>query len=167
MSAIDGNDLLQSDMAEPNASIVFGDPAWSDYDLTFNVIAMSASESNGFKALFHWTNAGNFRALALGNASDNGFALGHCAEGQWRNDPGLSRQGKIEFGRLYGVRIEVRGLNVHCFLDGNELFHAVDGAVATGQVGLATFRSACRFRDVRITAVDGRLLWNGVPAVDK
>ena len=35
---------------------------------------------------------------------------------------------------------------------------------AKGQIGLATFHAAARFREIRVTEVDGRILWNGPPA---
>ena len=35
--SVEGDDLIQTDLTEPNATIIFGDPAWSSYNLTFNV----------------------------------------------------------------------------------------------------------------------------------
>jgi hypothetical protein len=34
-----------------------------------------------------------------------------------------------------------------------------------GRVGLETFISSFRFRNIKVTAPDGTLLWNGLPAV--
>lgn len=161
--SVEGDDLIQTDLTEPNATILFGDPAWSNYDLSFKVVAMSTSETNGVKALFHCTDPENGYALTLGNSAD-GYELSRSTEGRWQLDTAMHRSGTIDYGRVYAVRVEVRGPDIRCFLDGEELFHKRDDVFTKGHIGLATFQAAARFREIRVTSTDGRILWNGPPA---
>src|SRR5205823_2916168 len=52
--------------------------------------------------------------------------------------------------------------------NGKEGVHLVlyDDKHPRGRVGLRTWHSAYKFRNIRVTAPDGKLLWDGPPAVD-
>jgi hypothetical protein len=69
----------------------------------------------------------------------------------------------------YTLRISIRGDHTECFLrDGeNEMmvFPFTDGRFATGCIGLRIVKSAYRFKNIKVTAPDGKVLWEGMPAL--
>jgi alpha-L-arabinofuranosidase len=93
-----------------------GDPHWTDYTLTLKARKISGSE--GFLILFnnqnrhekYWWNLGGW-----GNRQ-------HGLEGA--GIPDVKVDGKIETGRWYDIKVEIRGTEVACYLD-NRLVHRV------------------------------------------
>lgn len=101
--------VLRQSSEAPNVAAIAGDPAWSDYTLSFR--ARKTGGREGFLVFF--------------GAGDG--ALGRWNVGGWQNTQhGLSLPGQpiaftpgtIEEGRWYDVRIELRGDSVRCYLDG-------------------------------------------------
>jgi hypothetical protein len=69
----------------------------------------------------------------------------------------------------YGVRVRVEGNHAVCFLNdgGNEMQMCdfYDDRFANGCVALRVYKSAYRFRNIRVTSLDGQILWDGPPAL--
>jgi hypothetical protein len=63
------------------------------------------------------------------------------------------------------VKISARGQDFRIELDGETLFEFHDDHNPTGGVGLACLDSSGRFKDIKVTAPDGTLLWEGPPDV--
>src|SRR6185437_7763278 len=70
--------------------------------------------------------------------------------------------GKIEKGRWYRVRVEARGSRFRMFLDGKLLTSGYHDGLPRGCVGLVTNDSSARFRNVKVTDPDGKVLLDGV-----
>ena len=99
-----------------NIRAITGDKNWSDY--TYSLKARKLSGAEGFLILFRvqdentksWWNLGGWgnsrHALELSGVSDAGVA------------------GRIETGRWYDIRIELKGPNIKCYLD-DKLIHDV------------------------------------------
>ncbi len=93
-----------------------GDRSWTDYTLELRARKISGKE--GFLILFHnqqdderlWWNLGGYNNTR------------HVVEGGEASD---SKNGSIEIGRWYDIKIEVSGTRVKCFLDG-QLIHNLD-----------------------------------------
>jgi hypothetical protein len=74
--------------------------------------------------------------------------------------------------RWYRARVSVRGTHIVCTLhDDNEnevirLREDKYDRFPSGQVGLATGNSSYRFKNIKVTAPDGRVLWEFLPAID-
>ncbi len=68
--------------------------------------------------------------------------------------------------------MHVRGDSFACFLFDNEVGRDIgrldveDDLHPKGRVGLQTFGAAFRFKNIKVTAPDGRVLWEGLPAVE-
>ncbi len=64
----------------------------------------------------------------------------------------------------------LRRSHIECTLyDGTNRFvrlEANDDDHPSGQVGFGTYQSSYRFRNIRVTAPDGKLLWDGLPAIE-
>jgi hypothetical protein len=64
------------------------------------------------------------------------------------------------------ARVSVRGSQAECFLNGERLFTGKTDAHATGCVGLMTFGSSYRVRNILVTDPLGRVLLQGLPDMD-
>lgn len=82
--------------------------------------------------------------------------------GQWINDRPCS-PGSIDFNRWYKIKIKVRGPAIICYVDGNEMIRGTDQRFEKGQLGFVCWDSKSQFRNIRVTAEDGKELWNGLP----
>ncbi|MBI5830990.1 MAG: DUF1080 domain-containing protein [Armatimonadetes bacterium] len=118
--AVRDGEYQQTELAEGRGSFA-GDEAWHDYTLSLQARKLSGAE--GFLICFgrkgeqqYWWNLGGW-----GN-QEHGIELN-------RTPCGPRVPGRIETGRWYDIRIELRGPRIRCFLDG-KLIHDVDGAAA-------------------------------------
>ena len=74
-------------------------------------------------------------------------------------------------GAWYTARVHVRGNHFVCSIydshNGTEtrVFDVYDDRHPRGRVGLQTFGASFRFKNIKVTAPDGRVLWEGLPAV--
>lgn len=97
-----------------NGFSTIGDASWTDYTLSLKARKLQGNE--GFLVMFgcrgrdrYWWNLGGW-----GNSR-------HALE--FNQTPvGRARRGRIETGRWYDIRIELAGLRIRCYLDG-ELIH--------------------------------------------
>ena len=63
----------------------------------------------------------------------------------------------------YKIKIEVRGPAIQCLVDGKGLFLFRDDTFLKGMVGLGTQNAPVRWRNLKVAAPDGRILWEGWP----
>ena len=66
-------------------------------------------------------------------------------------------------GKWHRLRIDVRGKKFTAYFDEKEVLTASDGAMGTGCVGLRAQESNCRYRSIKVTAPNGKILWTGLP----
>ncbi len=105
--------LRQNSMAD-NVRAVTGDKSWSDY--TYSLKARKLGGAEGFLILFRvqndhekaWWNLGGWGNVR--HAIELGGVIGNEVPG------------RIETGRWYDIRIELKGANIQCYLDG-KLIH--------------------------------------------
>jgi type 1 glutamine amidotransferase len=77
----------------------------------------------------------------------------------------------LEDFKWYTAHVHVRGNRFYCSLYDNAAgrtvgrFDVVDDRHVRGRVGLGTWLSTFRFRNIRVTDPDGHLLWDGPPAI--
>jgi alpha-L-arabinofuranosidase len=86
-----------------------GDPAWKDY--TIEVKARKLAGREGFQVLFHNEFEEDRTGWNLGGWSNKYYAL-VLADSDDRKD------GSIETGRWYDVKVELSGEQIRCWLDG-------------------------------------------------
>ena len=109
--------VLRQSGGNENVRATVGDKAWSDYTLTLKARKLGGSE--GFLILFHvnddltknWWNIGGW-----GNTSNAIEVDNHII---------TQAPGSVETGRWYDIRVEAKGSQVRCYLDGR-LVHDVD-----------------------------------------
>src|SRR5262249_28058685 len=62
-------------------------------------------------------------------------------------------------------RLEVRGREFACFIDGQPVANGMDGGFTQGRISLGSHSSATRFRDLKVTSPDGAVMMDGIPDV--
>lgn len=137
--------------------LTFGEVEWGDYEFTFE--ARKLTGPDGFGAVFRKSRLAEGYLLSLALDRKNEYLLndshGHTVLG--------SRRGAIEPMRWYKVRITVLGPSIRIELDDRLLFAVTDASVPRGRVQLRGAGGAVRFRNIRVTAPDRTVLWEGPP----
>ncbi len=154
---VEGNELLQLSSAPRRPSlIVFGDPLWSNYTLRCQV--QFADGDGDVKFFFHYAHFRKSRNFNFGNGS-------RLKSNHNKNWSGPERPDRFEPNRWYNVRIEVRSADCKCFVDERLLFEKRDDDFLSGRIGLGSRRTSARFRDIFVTDMQGKILWQGLPGL--
>jgi O-glycosyl hydrolase len=120
---VDG--VLRQSSNEQDARALIGDPAWSDYTLMLKARKLGGEE--GFLIFFGLPNAGATSRWNIGGWGNTKHAL---------QAPDVSNEqlaGKIETGRWYDIRIELKGNSIRAFLD-NQLVQEATQAPADERI---------------------------------
>lgn len=105
---------LRQKTNEENTRAMIGDPAWSDYTLTLKARKLGGNE--GFLIFFGMPAADQKSWWNIGGWGNTRHAL---------EAPGITSEsvnGKIETGRWYDIKLELRGNTIRAYLD-NQLVH--------------------------------------------
>ncbi|MCA9258672.1 MAG: DUF1080 domain-containing protein, partial [Planctomycetales bacterium] len=161
---VDDGEIIQSEMAT-NINFVFGDPTWGDYVMTCQ--ARKDRGAEGFMILFRAADAEHFYWLNLGGWNNSRHAIEKKIGGRG-GSIGRGRDGVIESGRWYDVRIRCEGDRIQCWLDNEQIIDMRDprDPMLKGMIGLGTWGTQARYRNVRVTSLDGsQTLFEGEPDV--
>jgi len=160
----DGAEFIQTN-PEP-ASIYFGDPNWTDYDVSVEMKTLSKGpRSQGGSLFIRAHDDGNRYSFTPGNYNNQGIDLAYRHNGQFGRD-GTYRPGAYENNRWYKMQAEVRGRSIRVWLDDKLMFQTDNPHFPSGRIGLATWNSIVRWRNLTVTDPDGKLLWKGFPIGD-
>ena len=103
---------------------VAGDPNWTDYTITLQARKISGLE--GFLIMFRVRDVDNWYWWNLGGWGNTRHAVERCVGGG-KSIISEEVPGRIETGRWYNIRIEVKGTRIRCFLD-DRLIHDFEEA---------------------------------------
>ena len=163
---VEGRELVQIDPAEGSGKVVFGDLHWTDYDITVHLMR---EEGKGcalvllFRRILRNSNHLHF----LISDSDVESTVEAYVDG---NERVLGSVGsRVVNHKWYRAGVSVHRNHIVCTLhdDGeNEVVHieAEDDRHPSGQVGLDTWGGSWRFKNIKVTAPDGKTLWEMPPA---
>ena len=118
---------------EADCRAVAGDTSWGD--VTYSLKARQISGAEGFLIMFRVRDDSNWFWWNLGGWGNVRHAIEKCTGGA-KTALGESVPGRIEEGRWYGIRIELAGPRIRCYLDG-QLVHDVQDAAAMPMAAVA------------------------------
>ena len=154
-------------------AITFGSPAWKDYDFTAEVRSDAAAGGFGLRAREAASGA-HFEFVILPTTAR--------ATSFWNRPQPGGKEAPIELeaGRWYGVSVIARGNEFQCNMTeiGKSKKRArvsltyTDPQYPIGPVGFFAGgpnspAAEFRFRNPRVTAADGKVLWEGLPELPK
>ena len=148
-------------LAKPatNQPLLLGESGWTDYKVTLEARRDEGAE--GFLVMFrvagdqyYWANFGGW-----GNQQ-------HGVEKCGRPLRDVRVPGMIEAGRWYQVGINCTGGRFEISLDGKQVlaFEDREQPLLRGGLGLNTWNTRASFRNLKVTAPDGKVLLTGLPA---
>jgi len=160
----EGDELVQTGL-NPNVRLFFGDVEWTDYD--FSCDAMRLEGPNGFDFIVRATDKYNYLLLGVGAWNNTKHAWTSVNENVFADFKGW-RDAGVDANKWYPVRVSVRGPRCQCFLDNEPepIFDFIDRNHLRGAVGFLTWETKVRFRNIKVTDPDGKVLWERVPKLD-
>jgi len=159
---VESDCIVQQNMGT-NQRFVFGSSEWTDYEFTLE--AQKTGGAEGFLVLFrclgpddfYWCNFGGWGNIA------HQLERGRAGEGRWRG-VGPRVEGSIDTGRWYPIRVRCEGPRIQVWLDGQQVIDFVDSAPhAAGKVGVGTWSTLARFKNLKVTSLTGDVLLAGLP----
>jgi hypothetical protein len=151
---------------DEDAGIFFGDATWSDYTFSADVFV---AEGTGHAGLYfrHGGLHGNGNYFYTVCPPGGGPALlRRFFDGDFKVLASRrSRDAPLATGKWHKMKVDVHGHQFTAYLDDKEILTASDDAVPMGAVGLTARESVCRFRNLKVTAPGGRILWEGSPKI--
>jgi hypothetical protein len=160
---IEDGELVQS--AHAFSRLLFGDPGWTDYDFAVEGQSIGKDQDHGIILLYRARDLANHHQLDLGGWSATVTEATFQKHGQWGRSPGCFLRVAHEHGRWYTVKIAVRGATIECLVDGKSVFLFSDESFLKGMIGLGTHNAPVRWRNLKVSAPEGRVLWQGFPEV--
>jgi alpha-N-arabinofuranosidase len=115
-----------------------GDRTWGDYTYTLKAGKLSGNE--GFIVMFHVQDRNNFLIWNIGGWGNDHSAIEQITDGI-KTDLGQPAPVTVEASRWYSVRIELKGRDIKCYLDGQLITEATD---TPGPPPPAVFATASR-----------------------
>jgi hypothetical protein len=153
------------EQVSPTESVwmAFGDKSWTDYDFDVELLRLRGDCWLIFRSNPDEKYGGVFGVSASDNRIQTIEAWGPGAP--WKVYG--QKQGAIPAQKWITARVRVRGGTVRCFLDGRLQLEWKSGVRhASGLVGLRTWGGVYRFRNIKVTDPDGKVLLQGLPDVD-
>lgn len=175
----EGDELVITGGPNRTGTLLFGDPTWTDYDFTAQVKFAEPVPGASLLVRNDWEYDGRRRPDGLPSAvrvcgvfpfafsGNTVFAI----EG-YRDGPGYLRDGLprdelnplLKPGVWHTALVKVRGDTVQTYLNGQALREAKPPMPARGGVGLRAIEdTAVRFTNIKVTAPDGKVLFQGLP----
>jgi WD40 repeat protein len=153
----EGDELVQESLVA-DCQLVFGDFTWKDYDFTCEAKKVGGTEGVGLLYRALGSGYGDFVLGASGNKVD-------CARCTERGHTGqlAGRDGGLEMGRWAKLHVRLRGTRCQCYLDDRPVFEVENRTNSYGAVGFWTWTTAVRFKNIRVTDPEGKVLFEGLP----
>ena len=158
--SIENNELVQSSLGT-NVRLMFGDASWTNYEFTCQALKNSGSE--GFLIFFRADgNRYYFANFGGWNNTLHGIEKGRD-DGTWFTF--INRvSGSVNSDQWYNIRVRCEGNRIQCWLNDTRVFNFTDAApYLSGGVGLGTWSTRSRYRNIEVKALDGTVLYSGMP----
>ena len=107
--------ILRQSSNATNCRDVVGDPDWTDYAYTLKARKISGSE--GFLIMFHVQNQDDWLWWNIGGWNNSRTVIQKTEHGASR-ELGIAQNVTVVDNRWYDIKIEVKGRQIRCYLDG-------------------------------------------------
>jgi hypothetical protein len=157
---LEGDELVQPDASISLTALLFGDKAWTDYDI--DVMAKRIQGPELCCLSFRVQDPFNYWVFGLGSG-------GGVREIGWSLNARFTRMMHEDWSpgdEWHRIGVSVRGDHIKCLLDGATLFDFSDGRYPRGYVALATQSTATRFKNLTIRDAKGGILCEGVQQLE-
>ena len=155
---IEGDELVQTKDIKL-AGFSFGNPTWTDYSFSADVKVVH--DSPGVSLIFRQDRRGQY----FFGAGTGGSSICRWLDSQFNVlADRKSRDAQLTNGRWQAMRIEARREKFTAYLNGQLVCSASDPSMIRGDVGFRV-EGQCRFRNIRVTATNGKILWEGLPGL--
>ncbi|UCD52846.1 MAG: DUF1080 domain-containing protein [Phycisphaerales bacterium] len=164
--SIENGAVIQAGMGT-DQRLMFGNPSWKDYEFTLE--AQKTGGSEGFLILFRETSPRAHYWYNIGGWGNVRHQLEKARSGRGRGAVGPAVRGRIQTGRWYPVRVRCEGDHIQIWLDGEKVLDYTDARNPNlqGRVGVGTWATQAKFRKLKVTALDGKVLFDGLPPAAK
>jgi alpha-N-arabinofuranosidase len=158
--------LVQSKIAD-NVKLVFGDNQWSDYE--FSLEAQKTDGAEAFLILFRVLNDEKFYWYNIGGWGNVQSALEKAVMGRGWGIVGPIVRNNIETGKWYKIVVRCEGAHLQVKLDDKTMLDFTDqtNPHLKGCVGLGTWNTKAKYRNIKVTSLDGKILFEGLPELKK
>jgi len=161
--AVEDGCVVQSG-GDANVRLVFGDAAWKDYEFTLEAEKVGGAE--GFLVLFRVMSKDDFYWANLGGWQNKRHGLERGEKGSRWHTVGKVADGSVETGKWCPIRVRCEGPRVQVWLDGQPVLDFTDDKPhLSGQVGIGTWSTQAKFRKIKVAALDGKVLFEGLPEI--
>ncbi len=160
--SIKEDSLVQSKISD-NVRLVFGNKEWSDYEITLE--AQKTDGSEGFLILFRVSNDEDFYWYNIGGWGNIQSALEKGVKAKAWGLIGPVIQNKIETGKWYNIKVRCEGGHYKVSLDEKTLLDFTDrnNPHLKGCIGVGTWNTKAKYRNIKVTSLDGKILFEGLP----
>ncbi len=158
---MDGEELVQNKVGK--SFMQFGNLNWTDYDMQVEMLTMPGlPDVQGGGIDFRSKSLDDRYSFYLGSFGGKAMDLTKMVNRKWSR-VGHYHQVPLILDHWYAMRVEIRGSQIRCIVDGVEIFSCTDVSHANGKIGLGTWNSRVKWRNLTVTDPDGKLLWEGFP----
>jgi hypothetical protein len=160
---IDGDEIVKPRHKGPFAIIHFGNSEWTDYDFSVELMREEGRHCCGL--CYRAVDANNqYRFIIAGWSRQKVPKAGINVQSSGIPQYGGSRHiCVLRNKQWYTALVKVRGNHSEAYLDGERMYENLDDKHPKGQVGLFAYEPEFHFRNIKVTAPDGTLLWEGNP----
>ncbi len=162
--SIQDNAVVQSQIGD-NIRLVFGDKNWSDYE--FSLEAQKTGGSEGFLILFRAASEEDFYWYNIGGWGNvqSGLEKGRKGAGWGIVSPTI--QGGIENDKWYRIKVRCEGGHIQITMDDKTMLDYTDSnnPHLKGCVGVGTWNTKAKYRNIKVTSLDGKTLFEGLPKI--
>ncbi|MBN1846316.1 MAG: DUF1080 domain-containing protein [Sedimentisphaerales bacterium] len=160
------DDQVRQDGQGTNQRLYIGDPDWRDYEFTLE--ARKTGGQEGFLILFRVRNEQEFYWCNLGGWGNQYHRLERgLRQGNRWGAIGPQANGRIESDRWYAIKVRCQGPHIQVWLDKDLIIDFTDDQQAhlSGGVGIGTWSTQAVFRNLKVTDLAGKVLFEGTPSV--
>lgn len=172
--SVEGDQLLVHSSGSPHEFLMFGDQNWTDYTVEYEVYADTANMATPAGVLFRCVDDRQFQIFyhsdGTSDSSLQSWTLGPEPLKNLVNLQGKQISAKPDAAspsrRWVKYRLAVRGDRVIAQRDGINVFNEEVKMPSQGRAGLkfhAFADTTVRVRNIRVTAHEGNVLWEGIP----